>query len=285
MPTILISNRSAPPRQTCSSWAQTGRRTRPGLPAWTPDSPTCPVITADAGAAEELTRITALLRPSPDGRQPQLTVRQIQSVLHASATAAEHAQRQLAEHADAPWNQTASAWAAARLALAPFTEGRTPETTAHDPLLAASSRLCEQLARTHVDPGLGTSGEAALLIAAQLPHIARDLDMQIRMLAGRAIARATALPITEARVDAWLGNTAIRAAAQQLRPTRQALRAAGALSTGLATAIGQQLAHRPPRHTTVPRETVSTRRGTHAAIAARHVAEQAHRAQQYDLRL
>jgi hypothetical protein len=31
---------------------------------------------AEAAAAEELTRIAALLRPTPDGRQPRLTVRQ-----------------------------------------------------------------------------------------------------------------------------------------------------------------------------------------------------------------
>jgi len=40
---------------------------------------------AGVGAAEELTRIAALLRPTPDGCQPRLTVRQIQSVLHARA--------------------------------------------------------------------------------------------------------------------------------------------------------------------------------------------------------
>jgi hypothetical protein len=176
------------------------------------------------------------------------------------------------------------AWRA-RLALAPFTEGATPETRAHDPLLAASSRLCEQLARTHVDPGLGISGEAALLIAAQLPHIAHHLDLQIRMLAGRAIARATALPIAEARVDAWLGNTAIRAERQQLQPTRQALHAAEVLSSGLATAISKQCAHRPPPRATPSREPVSIRRGTHAALVTRHVAEQANRAQQNDLPL
>jgi hypothetical protein len=117
---------------------------------------------AEAGAAEELTRIAALLRPSSDGRQPRLTVRQIQSVLQASAAAAEHAQRELAEHASAPWNQTASAWVAARLALAPFTEGATPETTAHDALLAASSRLCKQLAKAHVDPAPGTCSDEAV---------------------------------------------------------------------------------------------------------------------------
>jgi hypothetical protein len=124
-----------------------------------------------------------------------------------------------------------------------------------------------------------------LLITTQLPHIARHLDLQIRLLAGRAIARATALPITEARVDAWIGNTAIRANAQQLRPTRQALHAAEVLSTGLATAIGQQFARCPPRHATAAREPVSIRQGTQAALAARDIAEQAHRAQQYDLRL
>jgi hypothetical protein len=69
-----------------------------------------------------------------------LTVRQIQSVVQASAAAA-YPQRQLAEHVNMPWHQTASALTAARLALAPFTEGATPETTAHDPLLAASKEI------------------------------------------------------------------------------------------------------------------------------------------------
>jgi hypothetical protein len=239
----------------------------------------------EANAAEELTRISALLRPNPDGRQPRLTVRQIQSVLHASATAAEHAVRRLAEHTSEPWRQTASAWTAARLALAPFTEGATPETRAHDPLLAASGRLCEQLARAHGERAPGSSGEAVLVITTQLPHIARHLDLQVRMLAGRAIARATALPIGEARVDAWLGKSVIRADGQQLQPTRQALRAAEVLSSGLASAMSQQVAHRQPPHATTPREPVSARRGTHAALVARDVAEQAYRAQQYDLRL
>jgi len=244
------------------------------------------VGSAEASAAEELTRIAALLRPTPDERQPRLTVRQVQSVLQASAAAAEHVQRQLTGHADAPWNQTASAWAAARLALAPFTEGATPETTAHDPLLAASSRLCEQLVQARVDPARGTSSDEAVWVTAtQLPHIAGHLDLQIRMLAGRAIARATALPINEARVDAWLGNTAIRANAQQLQPTRQALRAAEILSSGLATAMSQQFPRCPPPHPTAAREPVSIRQGTHAALAARDIAEQAYHAQQYDLRL
>jgi hypothetical protein len=257
-----------------------------GLDTRLPHPPGYHAASPEAGAAEELTRITAQLRPTPDGRQPRLTVRQIQSVLHASAAAAEYTQRQLAEHASEPWNQAASAWVSARLALAPFTEGATPETTAHDPLLAASSRLCEQLAKAHVDPAPGTSSDAAVWVTAtQLPHIARHLDLQLRLLAGRAVARATALPITETRVDAWLGNTAIRANAQQLQPTRQALHAAEVLSTGLATAISQQPAHRPPRPATATREPVTIRQGTHAALAARDIAEQAHRAQQYDLRL
>jgi len=257
-----------------------------GLDTRLPHPPGYHAGSAQVGAAEELTRIAALLRPTPDGRQPRLTVRQIQSVLHASAAAAEHAQRQLAGHASEPWNQAASAWVSARLALAPFTEGATPETTAHDPLLAASSRLCEQLARTHLDPAPGTSShEAVLLITTQLPHIARHLDLQIRLLAGRALARATALPIDEARVDAWLGNTAIRADQQRLQPTRRALHAAEVLSTGLATATSQQLAHCLPPPATATREPVTIRQGTHAALAARDIAEQAQRAQQYDLRL
>jgi hypothetical protein len=54
---------------------------------------------AEAGAAEELTSIAALLRPTPGGRQPRLSVRQIQSVLQASAAAAAVA-RDIAEQAD-----------------------------------------------------------------------------------------------------------------------------------------------------------------------------------------
>jgi hypothetical protein len=256
-----------------------------GLDARLPHPPGYQTASAHVGVAEELTRIAALLRPTPGGRQPRLTVRQIQSVLHASAAAADHAQRQLAGHASEPWNQTATAWAAARLALAPFTEGATPETRAHDPLLAASSGLCEQLARPHLDPGLGTSGAAVLLIATQLPHIARHLDLQIRLLAGRAGGRGAARPINDAHVDARLGTTAIRADQQRLQPTRRALRAAEVLSTGLATAISQQFPRCPPRHATAARAPVSIRQGTHAALAARDIAEQSHRAQQYDLRL
>jgi len=240
---------------------------------------------AEAGAAEELTSIAALLRPTPGGHQPRLTVRQIQSVLQASAAAADHAQRQLAEHGNAPWNQAASAWTAARLALAPFTEGATPETTAHDPLLAASSHLCEQLAKAQAEPTPSRSGEAVEVITSGLPHIAGHLDLQVRMLAGRAMARATALPITEARLDAWLGKSALVADRPELQPTRQALRAAAVLSTGLAIATSQQIVHRAPRHATPPREPISVRRGTHAAAVAREIAEQADRAVQYDLRL
>jgi hypothetical protein len=240
---------------------------------------------AEAGAAEELTRIAAQLRPTPDGRQPRLTVRQIQSVLHASAAVADHAQRQFAEHASGPWHQTASAWTAARLALAPFTEGATPEATAHDPLLAASTGLCEQLAKARAEPTPRRSGEAALVITTLLPQIARHLDLQIRMLTGRAIARATALPISEAHVGAWLGNTALLASGQQLRPTLHALRAAEVLSTGLAAAMSQQMARSSPRQATPPLEPISIRRGTHAAVVVRDIAEQANRAQQYDLRL
>jgi hypothetical protein len=239
---------------------------------------------AEVGAAEELTRLAAQLRPTPDGRQPRLTVRQIQSVLHASAAAADYAQRQLADHVNAPWHQTASAWTAARLALAPFTEGATPETTAHDPLLAASSRLCEQLANARNEP-TRHSRDALRMITSELPHIASHLDLQIRMLTGRAIARASALPISEAHVDAWLGNTALLASGQQLQPTLHALRAAAVLSTGLAAAISQQMAKSLPRHATPPREPISIRRGTHAAAVARDIAQQAYRAQQYDLRL
>jgi hypothetical protein len=91
----------------------------PGLDTRLPHPAGHQTAPAETGAAEELTRIAAQLRPTPDGRQPRLTVRQIQSVLHASATAADHAQRQLPEHARGPWHQTASAWTAARLALAP----------------------------------------------------------------------------------------------------------------------------------------------------------------------
>jgi hypothetical protein len=239
---------------------------------------------AEAGAAEELTRIAAQLRPTPDGRQPRLTVRQIQSVLQASTAAAEHAQRQLNLHASGPWHQTASAWTAARLALAPFTEGATPETTAHDPLLATSTHLCEQIARAHAEQIPATSGEAVEVITTLLPHIARHLDLQIRMLTGRAIARATALPISEFHVEAWLGNTALLANLQQLQPTLHALRAADVLSTGLAAAMSQQMANSSSRHTTPPWEPISIRRGTHAAAMARNITEQAHRAQQYDLR-
>jgi hypothetical protein len=240
---------------------------------------------AEANAAEELTRIAALLRPTPDGRQPRMTVRQIQSVLHASAAAAEHAVLQLAEHSSEPWRHTASAWTAARLALAPFTEGAAPETTAHDPLLAASTRLCEQLAKARAEPTPSRSGEAVSVITTLLPHLARHLDLQIRMLAGRAIARATALPISEAHVDAWLGKTAIRAHQQQLQPTRRALHAAEVLSTGLATAMSQQFAHCSPRHAAAAREPVSGRRGTRAAAVARDITEQAYAAQQYGLRV
>jgi len=122
----LASTHGSDLPQACSSWVQPSRRTRPGLPAWTPDSPIHPVITPDRQRpapprnSPESRHCSA--RP-PDGRQPRLTVRQIQSVLHASTAAAEHAQRQLAERASEPWNQTASAWVAARLALASFTEG------------------------------------------------------------------------------------------------------------------------------------------------------------------
>jgi hypothetical protein len=238
---------------------------------------------SEAAAAEELTRIAALLRPTPDGRQPRLTVRQIQSVLHAAAAAADHAQRQLAGHADEPWNKTASAWTAARLTLAPFTEGATPETTAHDPLLAASSRLCEQLAAARNRPTRHRR-EALAVITTGLPHIAGHLDLQIRMLAGRAIARATALPIREATMDASLGKTALLANRQQLQPTLHALRAAEVLSNGLATAMRQQLAHCSPARATTAAP-VSIRRGTRAAAAARDIAEHAYRAQQHDLRL
>jgi hypothetical protein len=74
-------------------------------------------------------------------------------------------------------------------------------------------------------------------------------------------------------VDAWLGNTAIRADGQQLQPTRKALRR-GVLSTGLATTMSQQLAHCSPPTATVPRQPVSIRRGTRAALAARDIGEQ-----------
>jgi len=57
------------------------------------------------------------------------------------------------------------------------------------------------------------------------------------------------------------------------------------LSTGLATAINQKLVQCPPRPPTATREPVSIRPGTHAALEARDIAEQAHGAQQYDLRL
>jgi hypothetical protein len=240
---------------------------------------------AEAGAADDLTRIAAQLRPTPHGRQPRLTVRQIQAVLHAGAAAAEHAKEQLPEHADGPWRQTSAAWTAARLALAPFTEGATPETTAHDPLLAASSRLCEQLAETRGQQARSSSRDAALVMTTLLPHIARDLDLQIRMLTGRAIARATALPISEAHLDAWLDNTAPLASGQQLQPTLDALRAAAMLSSGLAAAMSQQMADTSPTDTTPGREPISIRRGTHAAARAREIAEQSQRAQQYDLRL
>jgi hypothetical protein len=256
-----------------------------GLDTRLPHPPGYQSTSAEAGAAEELTSIAAQLRPTPDGRQPRLTVRQIQSVLHASAASAEYAQRQFAEHANAPWNQTASAWTAARLALAPFTEGATPETRAHDPLLAASTRLCEQLAKARAEPTPSRAGEAVPVITTLLPHLAHHLDLQVRMLAGRAIARATALPLSDAHVDAWLDKTALLANGQQLQPTLDALRAAEVLSTGLAAAMSQQMAHSSPRHTTPPREPISIRRGTHAAAMARDIAEQAHRAQQYDLRL
>jgi hypothetical protein len=101
-----------------------------------------------------------------------------------------------------------------RLALAPFTEGATPETTAHDPLLTASSGLCEQLANARAEPTPSRSVESVLVITTLLPHIASHLDLQLRMLTGRAIA----LPISEAHVDAWLGNTAVLASGQQLQP-------------------------------------------------------------------
>jgi hypothetical protein len=211
-------------------------------------------------------------------------VRQIQSVLQASAAAADHAQRQLADHVNAPWNQTASAWTAARLALAPFTEGATPETPTHDPLLTASSRLCEQLANARNEPSQHNPGALAV-IASGLPHIAGHLDLQIRMLTGRAIARATALPISEAHVDAWLGNTALLADGPQLQPTRPALHAAEVLSTGLAIVMSQQIAHCSPQQSTPGRVPISDRRGTHAAAMARDIAQQAHLAQQYDLQL
>jgi hypothetical protein len=90
---------------------------------------------------------------------------------------------------------------AARPALAPFTEGATPETRTHDPLLAASSRLCEQLAKARIEPAQ-QSREAVEVITSGLPHIAGHLDLQVRMLTGRAIARATALPISEVHADA-----------------------------------------------------------------------------------
>jgi len=126
---------------------------------------------AEAGAADDLTRIAALLRPTPHGRQPRLTVRQIQAVLHAAAAAAEHAQEQLPEHADGPWRQTSAAWTAARLALAPFTEGATSETREHDPLLAASSHICEQLAKACNEP-TRHNRDALEVITSGLPHIA-----------------------------------------------------------------------------------------------------------------
>jgi hypothetical protein len=124
-----------------------------------------------------------------------------------------------------------------------------------------------------------------LVITTLLPHLARHHDLQIRMLTGRAIARATALPISEAHVDAWLGNRAILANRQQLQPTRQALRAAEVLSNGLAIAMKQQNSDGSPLHSAARPVPISARRGTHAATVARDIAEQAHQAQQYDLRL
>jgi hypothetical protein len=134
-----------------------------------------------------------------------LTVRQIQSVLHASArrnmqccsspsTPAGRGVRQH-QHEQPPGS---------RWHRSPKEPHQKPEHTTR--CSAASSRLCEQLARTHAEPAPGTSREAMLAITTQLPHIARHLDLQIRMLAGRAIARATALPIDETRVNAWLGK-------------------------------------------------------------------------------
>jgi hypothetical protein len=240
---------------------------------------------AEAGAAEELTRMVAQLRPTPDGRQPRLTVRQVQSVIHAGAAATEHAVRQVAEHTSGPWRHTASPWGCGPALACTVHRGSHTGTRTHDPLLAASSRLCGQLARARVEPVQGTTGQAVLVIAAQLPHLPRHLDLQIRMLTGRAIARATALPVAEARLGAWLGNTAIRADAQQLQPTRQALHAAEVLSSGLAIAMSQQFAHCSPRPAIAPREQVSSRQGARAAAVARDIAEQAYRAQHYDLRL
>jgi hypothetical protein len=125
-----------------------------------------------------------------------------------------------------------------------------------------------------------------VVVSDQRRSLTAVAQLQIRMLAGRATARATALPISEARVDAWLGKSVIRAdAAQQLLPTRQALRAAEILCTGLATEMSQQLAHCPQPHATAMREPVSVHRGTRAALVARDVGEQAYRAQQSDLRL
>jgi len=105
------------------------------------------------------------------------------------------------------------------------------------------------------------------------------------MLTGRAIARASALPISEVHVDAWLSNTALLADEPQLQPTGQALHAAEVLSIALAGAISQQMAHSSPRYATPAPEPISIRRGTRAAAVARDIAQQAHRAQQYDLRL